>query len=88
MPLPAIGRCNASCRIINGSTIWRRSISQTRDITHIRQTACGREKGLRPLHLARLLGLDDVDPHLAEHGEGILDLLGKAFFLLAFALVS
>jgi hypothetical protein len=46
MPLPAIRLCNASCRIINGSTIWRRSISQTRDITHIRQTACGREKGL------------------------------------------
>ena len=31
---------------------------------------------LAPLLLARLLGLDDVDPHLAEHGDDILDLLG------------
>ena len=28
------------------------------------------------LVLARLLGLDDVDAHLAEHGEDVLDLLG------------
>ena len=26
--------------------------------------------------LARLLGLDHVDAHLAEHGEDVLDLLG------------
>ena len=30
--------------------------------------------------LARLLGLDDVDPHLAEHREDVLDLLGIDLF--------
>ena len=32
------------------------------------------------LLLARLLGLDDVDAHLAEHGEDVLDLLGIDLF--------
>ena len=35
---------------------------------------------LAPLLLARLLGLDHVDAHLAEHGENVLDLLGIDLF--------